>query len=239
MSANSRFQNFTMTLPEKGPMSVPDFWDFAANETTEIDLTQLIENGWLDFISGVYIDNTANPGNLLVECNGTNQRFPFPAYAAGYIPLFLPNPPKIKVTSDAAGSVRFQWYNVPVFPIVLPGPNTPDESIDIIAVGGNPVTDSLPVSQPIGGAYTDHSIANLSGASETLMAANPNRKVLIVQNVASNPMAINLFGNAAAINTAGSITLPAGASIVLDNYPSTSAITIIGTANDDVTAMEG
>lgn len=95
------------------------------------------------------------------------------------------------------------------------------------------------ISAPIGGTYTDRSIANLSGASETLMAANANRRVLVVHNIGATAVAINLTGGTASLTAGGSVGLIAAASLVLDTYPPTSAITIIGTLNADVTAYEG
>jgi hypothetical protein len=151
MVANARIQNFTMTLPEKGPMSVPDKISFVADIEQEIDLTQLIDNNWLDYISGVYIDNTNNAGGLNFRCNGSNQAFYFPAGYSGYVPLFLPNPPKVFITSLDTADVTFQWYNVPVFPLLIPGPNATTllTPVNIEEVGGNPVTTSIPVSGPL------------------------------------------------------------------------------------------
>lgn len=111
-----------------------------------------------------------------------------------------------------------------------------------VAVTG-PLTDVQLRAAPVpvvssGGAWTDRSIANLSGASEALMPANAARKYLFIQNISANNMGVNLFGGTAAIGTAGTITLIPGASIELTNYPSTAAINIIGTASDDVTAAE-
>jgi hypothetical protein len=117
-------------------------------------------------------------------------------------------------------------------------PCTGDVDQEMVPVGpANP----LPVAAgaAAGGAYTDRSIANPSGVSQALMAANPARKVLIVQNVGTLAMAVNLTGGAAAINTGGSITLQPGGTITLDTYPPTSAITAIGTAGSGITAMEG
>lgn len=103
-----------------------------------------------------------------------------------------------------------------------------------------PASDAVfATSVPIGGAYTDRSIANLAGTSETLMAANASRRLLIVSNAGATAVAVNLTGGTAALNTAGSVTLAAGGSLVLDTYPPTSAITVIGTAAADVTAYEG
>lgn len=99
-----------------------------------------------------------------------------------------------------------------------------------------PASDALP---PIGGAYTDRSIANLSGSSEQLMAANAARRILIVHNIGATAVAVNLTGGTASLTVGGSYGLAAGASLVIDTYPPTSAITIIGTASADVTAYEG
>ena len=241
MTVNSRFENFSMTLPDKGPISVPDAHDFVANERTEIDLSQLVNNGWLDFISTVFIDNTQNSGHLIFECFGTNQRFPFPARASGYVSLFLPNPPKVFVTSSQSGNVTFQWSNTPVYPLVLTDPTGGDTTSDvnIAQVGGVALGGAfIPVSR-IGSTFTDRSIANLSGISQALMAANAARTILVIQNIAANPIGVNLLGGVAAIGTAGTLTIPAGGSITLDNAPPVGAITIIGTATDDVTAYEG
>lgn len=241
MTLDTRFANFTMTLPDGGPVSVPDKHDFIANERTEVDLSQLISNGWMDFVAGVFIDNTQNTGYLIFECFGTNQRFPFPARASGYIPLFLPNPPKVFVTSSETGSVTFQWHNTPVFPLVLTDPTggVTTTNANIAQIGGVAVPGSyLPVER-IGNTYTDRSNANLSGVSQSLMAANAMRSFLFIQPLGANPIGVNLTGGTAAIGTAGTMTIPAGGSLTLDNSPPVGAITIIGTANDDVTAYEG
>jgi hypothetical protein len=97
---------------------------------------------------------------------------------------------------------------------------------------------SVPVS--FGGtAWTDRSIANLSGASQQLAAANANRKILLVQCVGASPVGVNLGGGTAAMGVAGTITLQPGGSILIDAAAPLGAITVIGTLNDDLTAYEG
>jgi hypothetical protein len=125
------------------------------------------------------------------------------------------------------------------------------QALVVVLDGGAPVattglTDAelraapVPVTptQPIGGAYTDRSLA-LSGSSEQLMAANASRRVLVMQNVGATAAAVNLTGGAAALDTAGSVELAAGEKLVLDSYPPTGAITVIGTAAAAFTAYEG
>jgi hypothetical protein len=84
----------------------------------------------------------------------------------------------------------------------------------------------------------DASITSLSGASEALFPAVAWGS--IVERFVHNPnathaIAINLTGGTAALNTGGSITIPA-----LGSWSGAvcNAITVIGTAGEDVTAGE-
>lgn len=181
MSANARFQNFTMTLPSGGPVSVPDTWDFTANAETEIDLSELINNGWLDYIGGVYVDNSANTGTLTIKCQGTNQVIPIAAGQCGYVPLFMPSPPKAFVTSSANARVIFQWYNVPVFPIMF-GNSAGGSS------GGN-------------GSTISRWSLGFDGTSQEIVPAGFASKYFIIQNPTGNdPIKINLEGGDATVH---------------------------------------
>lgn len=91
----------------------------------------------------------------------------------------------------------------------------------------------------IGVAYTDRSIASLAGSSETLMAANTARRILIVYNIGATAIAVNLTGGAASLTAGGSVVIAAGGSLILDSAAPTALIKIIGTASAAVTAYEG
>ena len=148
MTNFSRAGVFPMVLPEKGPLAVPDKISFLAGEAQEIDLSQLIANGWLDYVSGVYVDNLNNNGELVLICNGTNQQFTVPGNSSGYFPLLLPNPPKVILTHEDTADVTFQWYNVPVFPMLIQraaGGGT--TAVNITAIDGTPITGpNLPIN---------------------------------------------------------------------------------------------
>lgn len=231
MSVNQNLgsqQVFNMVLPN-APLIIPQSADMRTASEVEFDLSPLIDKQTLDFISGAWVDNSENAQALTLSVAGSQQRVVFPAYSQGYLPLLAPNSPKFVATCATAPGVIIPiiFYNVPLLPYLI---NTQ----------GLPVTFSGTLTtKRTGLAYSDRSIANLSGSSQTLMAANANREVLIIQNIAANSMGVNLSGGTAAIGTAGTITLPAGASLTFDNSPPVGAITIIGTANDDVTAFEG
>lgn len=85
-----------------------------------------------------------------------------------------------------------------------------------------------------GGAFTDSSIASLSGVSQTLLAADDGRSYILIQNTGANNIGVNLAGGAAAFGAVGTVTLQP-----LDSYEPvgkvpTNAITVIGTAGQPV-----
>lgn len=91
---------------------------------------------------------------------------------------------------------------------------------------------------PRGTLISDHSIASLSGASETLLAADSSRQFLLVYNPsATQYIAVNPTGGTAALNTAGSITIPPLKAWSPDEFVPTNAMTVIGTAGQPVTCV--
>lgn len=87
-----------------------------------------------------------------------------------------------------------------------------------------------------GNLLQDRSNASLSGSSQTLLPEEAARRLLIIHNPnATNSIAVNMTGGTAALNTAGSITIPAGKMVQFDEWVPTNAITVIGTSGEDVT----
>ena len=93
----------------------------------------------------------------------------------------------------------------------------------------------------------DCSIASLSGSSTQLLAANANRKYLLICNIGAtgDNIGVNLSGGTAAIAGTGTITLVPGsckefaiAMSYLPNPPA-NAITVIGTSGQPVACTEG
>lgn len=89
----------------------------------------------------------------------------------------------------------------------------------------------------VGLTYTDASIANASGASETVAAASATRTYLMIANPsASVSWWINPSGAAAVANTAGSFELPPGASWT-PRIPPVNIVKGIATVNTDLTVV--
>lgn len=258
-----------VVIPKEGPRVLSVTMNFADHSFWTIEGLLPVTTGQIGYIQGVYIDNGNNPEQLTLRIKTTEQRLIIPAYGQGYwAVLFAQTPDCVVSTIQADIDVIMHFYNVPIqtnfwltndvapstggdataanqvlqiaqetaingkLPATL-GQKTGANSLAVV-----PASDYVP-PVPIGGAWTNGSIANLSGASQSLFAANANRRHLFIQNIAANNMGVNLAGGAAAIGTAGTITLTPGSALELFNYPPTSAITIIGTVNDDVTAFEG
>ena len=98
-------------------------------------------------------------------------------------------------------------------------PNLDTNPMPTFLVGGDPTntaTFGLPLAD-VGSAQrlvagTDRS-GTAGTTSSTLAAANPTRKGLNIQNISANTLGVNEFGGAAAIGTAGTYTVAAGASL--------------------------
>lgn len=92
------------------------------------------------------------------------------------------------------------------------------------------------MSRLTGSLLADHSIASLTGSSETLIEEAAERNFLLVENPhATDAIAINLTGGTAVINGAGSITIPAMKAFWMDTFVPTNKITVIGTTLAGVT----
>lgn len=95
------------------------------------------------------------------------------------------------------------------------------------------------MSNPSTPIFLDKSKA-LAGVSEALFVAadaayNACQERIIHNPSAANPLAVNLTGGAAALNTFGSITIPALGTLLIKL---TGPVTVIGTAGQGVTAYQ-
>lgn len=104
--------------------------------------------------------------------------------------------------------------------------------------GNNPTDAGYgSVNRVRGGIKTDKTITSLSGASQTLMAANTRRSSMLIVNTGNANVGVNPTGGTAAIGGAGTITLVPGGSYS-PSRSSLSAITVIGTAGQPLYADE-
>ncbi len=112
-------------------------------------------------------------------------------------------------------------------------PNQIEKTIDngdgtFSKVGGIQSSNTAPVITQAAAlsAGTDRS-GTAGTTSAQLAAANPSRRGLNIQNISANNLGINEFGGTAAIGTAGTYTLAAGATI---NVRTNRQINVIASA---------
>jgi len=226
-----------IVIPQQGPRVLACEINFAASPTVEVFTLLSTFMGNIDYVQGAYVDNSNNPAQLTLLVNSTQQKIILPAYSQGYVSILFTQVPDLVVSSTQANvTVPLHFYNVPIQgSIWLTNDSAP---------GSGGLTDAQlrasPVPVSMGGtAYTDRSIASLTGSSQSLAAANANRKILFITNPGATEIWVNLVGGAAVANGAGSVPILPNGSILLDTSAPTGAINVIGTAGAVVTAYEG
>jgi hypothetical protein len=83
-----------------------------------------------------------------------------------------------------------------------------------VTIGNQPIATTVTGGQIgiIGNTPVDESVTNtVAGASSPLLAANPNRKSLMIQAPQTADIELNFAGGVAGPNLSGNIALPAGA----------------------------
>lgn len=114
---DNKFEIFNMQLSDKGPLAVPIILDFTINDDILVDLSSEYQQGFIDYVSGIWVDNSENSEDLYIKISSINQTIVCAANTQGYYPVFITNPPVIDF--ETTGDVKLQviFYNVPLFPI--------------------------------------------------------------------------------------------------------------------------
>lgn len=158
-NANLQVQSvFNMTLSGNGPLVVPFVADFTTANEVEADLSQLIANKNLDFVSGAYIDNSSSSEDLIIKAKGSNQSIKIPAGAQAYMPLLSPNEPKfiLSCATSPATLIPIFFYNIPLLPYMWPQ-SSGGSGGDVTVLNDTWLTDTQLRASPIdvAGPLTD------------------------------------------------------------------------------------
>lgn len=109
------FGAYNTTLPKKGAKFIPLNLDFTGGVTSrEFDLVvdQMIDV--LEFVQGVYIDNSTSLQPIYFTVSNSQQVIKLNPGWQGYFPLLAPNPPRIRVQSAGNTVIPIILYNVPL-----------------------------------------------------------------------------------------------------------------------------
>lgn len=105
---------FNGLAPTKGPRVLPLQLDFTSVTSIPINAAHAQENDRVEFIQGIYVDNSSNPSSLILTQTLTNQTIRFPAGSAGFVPFFTPNPPIFTASSTGGVIVNAVLTTFPV-----------------------------------------------------------------------------------------------------------------------------
>lgn len=249
VNPTTTFQVFNMTLPPEGPVIVPQNIDMAIQQSYEIDITQLVNDKVISYISGAWIDNSANAHAVTLVCGTTQQSIIIPASSQGWYPLMAVNPPLFTVSQSAAGDlVKILFANFPMFPGMVgfgSGGGGGGGDVNITQIAGNDISGAnLPVeivapnpvpTASVGPTITKQNLV-LNGSSQTLLAAGDADHWAIIYNPTGNDtINVDLSGGAAdntdlPILAGQSLELPIGVA---------NTVTVIGTNTQSVIAFGG
>lgn len=125
MTNQPRMEIYNMMLPQMGPRAIPITVDHTSDDDVNIDLSALVRDGVVDYVSGAFIDNSENAAELILEVDGgTGQQVKVPANSQAYLPVLSVNPPKFISRTTATGGLYIPiiFYNVPMLPYVWSTP---------------------------------------------------------------------------------------------------------------------
>jgi hypothetical protein len=104
-------------VPKGGPKIAPARLDFGTTAEIVVNGLEIVSNGNIEFLQGMFIDNADNIDPLICTMSdGTGQRIICPARGQGYFSMLQPNPPIIRfATPQMVGRViNVAFYNVPI-----------------------------------------------------------------------------------------------------------------------------
>ena len=113
-------QNFAypianVIVPQDGPKTVGATADFSNTGSIDIDGQNIIDTHAMEFIQGVFVDNSANAVAFTLLTN-TGHKIVVGPNMQGFYPLLVQNPPRMTATMAQANgrTVGLMFYNVPI-----------------------------------------------------------------------------------------------------------------------------
>lgn len=113
---NTAFGIANVIVPAGGPKCVPTSVDFSNNAEVLLDGSQIVQQGKIEYLQGVFIDNSSNNNPLSLTMSTTNQTIICPPKSQGYFAIMVPDPPQIvaKTTIVNGLVIPMFFYNVPI-----------------------------------------------------------------------------------------------------------------------------
>jgi hypothetical protein len=113
---NQQITRVTNSVDNAVPKAVPITLDVSNSKLAIIDLTQLIQQGRIDGVQTVFVDNTTNSEPFSLQVQGLAQTLIVPPQAQAYLPILARVPTQIICYSlnSSASAVPLVLLNVPM-----------------------------------------------------------------------------------------------------------------------------
>ena len=118
MQLPNAFGIANVLVPAGGPKCIPIDVDFTAVASVILDGTTIVAQGKIEYLQGVFIDNSANLNNVSLTMSSTNQVIICPKQSQGYFQIMVPDPPQIIAATPIGIVIPMFFYNVPIQPNV-------------------------------------------------------------------------------------------------------------------------
>jgi hypothetical protein len=118
MFLNQTFGIANVVVPAGGPKVVPINVDFTVVASVNLDGQSIVSQGKIEYLQGVFIDNSANINNVSLTMSTTNQVIICPKKSQGYFSIMVPDPPVIVAATPIGIIIPMFFYNVPIQPAV-------------------------------------------------------------------------------------------------------------------------
>jgi hypothetical protein len=121
MQLAATFGIANVVVPAGGPKCVPAIGiDFTNVGSIVLDGSAIVQQGKIEYLQGVFVDNSTNINTLSLTMSTTGQTIIVPKKSQGYFSIMVPDPPQIiAATPQTAGLViPMFFYNVPIQPAV-------------------------------------------------------------------------------------------------------------------------
>lgn len=115
------FPIFAQLIPREGPKAVPFNLDFTVTQSYVVDLQNQQSRSIISLVQAIFVDNSANTSPLSIMADVVGQTLIFPPQSQGYLPILVPNPPKLTFTSPGGSdNVKIILLNVPMPAAIWP-----------------------------------------------------------------------------------------------------------------------
>lgn len=116
-SCNVQPMDRTLGMPGEGPKMVPVPTDFTLNDSYEVDLSNFVQMGRISMVQSIYVDNADGAVAITILVELGSQRLIVPAGEQAYLPILVPNPIKLTISSPGGASSAVVFLiNFPIPP---------------------------------------------------------------------------------------------------------------------------